>query len=198
MKLTKQQKRDLKRNKVNSDTSDHTESSLPRSVNQCNRMSVYKRETCYPAPVKGLTFPKNRFLNPKDKYYHQIMENSYKGFVVESPDAFGSDFHESFLHAFEGLDSQMIFQYDITQPAGLGTKTAKTFVTRCLVGITYKYLGLRMFSIPWEEGSIGSTHDSVRIGHLNKQLCSHTERLLQSSGKAVTGSCSYNLTLINR
>jgi hypothetical protein len=41
---------------------------------------------------------------------------------------------------------------DVTQPLGLGTKLAPTFVRRTLVGengITYKYLGLRMFAHPW-------------------------------------------------
>jgi len=45
---------------------------------------------------------------------------------------------------------------DVTQPLGLGTKLAPTFVRRTLVGengITYKYLGLRMFSHPWQPGA---------------------------------------------
>jgi hypothetical protein len=61
---------------------------------------------------------------------------------------------------------------------GLNTKLAKTMVTRsvtvscyivcspsvlklirCLVGITgitYKYLGIRMFSYPWDAGALGT------------------------------------------
>ena len=57
-----------------------------------------------------------------------------------------------FQAAFNGLEKDGAFQYDLTQPAGLGTKIAKTLVTRCLVGdegITYKYLGLRLLSIPY-------------------------------------------------
>jgi hypothetical protein len=44
------------------------------------------------------------------------------------------------------------FRHDITQPFGLGSKCAKTYVTRCLLGdtgTTYKYLGLRMFAHHW-------------------------------------------------
>jgi hypothetical protein len=42
---------------------------------------------------------------------------------------------------------------DVTQPLGLSTKLAPTYVRRTLAGengITYKYLGLRMFSHPWQ------------------------------------------------
>ena len=50
------------------------------------------------------------------------------------------------------LEAHGFYRFDITQPHGLNSRCATTFVTRCLVGepgITYKYLGLRMFSHPW-------------------------------------------------
>ena len=47
-------------------------------------------------------------------------------------------------------------QYDVTQPMGPGTPLAVTKVTRTCVGdpgITYKYLGLRMFAHPWTDAA---------------------------------------------
>jgi len=130
----------------------------------------------------------------------------------------------TYMHILEcslaSLESSGAFQFDITQPAGLGTKLAKTLVTRCLVGdagVTYKYLGLRMFSIPWNEGgmqmhlviiiilkinvrnsAVGASEASIQVGHLNKQLVVKTNELLFALGKPQTGSCNYNLALINR
>ena len=59
------------------------------------------------------------------------------------------------LRSWQELESSGLFVVDVTQPMGLGTKLAPTFVTRTLVGengITYKYLGLRMFAHPWNPG----------------------------------------------
>ena len=50
------------------------------------------------------------------------------------------------------MEDEGLFRTDVTQPFSLGTKCAKTYVTRCLLGkdgTTYKYLGLRMFVHPW-------------------------------------------------
>jgi len=50
------------------------------------------------------------------------------------------------------MQTHGFFRTDVTQPFSLGTKCAKTYVTRCLVGdegTSYKYLGLRMFAHPW-------------------------------------------------
>lgn len=54
--------------------------------------------------------------------------------------------HDEARLAFEGLEERGVFRVDVTQPFGLGTKCAATYVTRTLVGdpgTTYKYLGLR-------------------------------------------------------
>ena len=63
---------------------------------------------------------------------------------VREKESFTGEFHEAFESALRGLEDR--YQYDITQPAGLNSKLAKTLVSRCLLGdegITYKYLGLR-------------------------------------------------------
>lgn len=54
--------------------------------------------------------------------------------------------HENARKAFDALENGGVFRADVTQPFGLGTKCAATYVTRTLVGepgSTYKYLGLR-------------------------------------------------------
>lgn len=196
-KLTKQQKRDLKKNSKNNVKSTIDNNNLVK-----DSVSVYKRVVDYP-----LEYPTNnsehlnRFVVDKDSDFNNIMSTSYKGFVTEDESSFDVEFHQSFQNALEGLELLGNYQFDITQPGGLGTKTAKTYVTRCLVGdagITYKYLGIRMFSIPWEKESIGSSEYSIKIGELNKILINHSKGLLDDMNRSQTGSCEYNLTLINR
>ena len=60
----------------------------------------------------------------------------------------------------------------------------------CFVGITYKYLGLRMFAHPWNDSDdnqpgaapsdpCGATAAFREIGRLNRVLVQHTEKLLR-------------------
>eukprot|EP00606_Chrysophyceae_sp_TOSAG23-5_P000243 GSChrysophyteH2.ASY1.ANO1.29.1 assembled CDS len=127
-------------------------------------------------PVE-LQLPKSdcdRFVIPADPTYEKVMETCYPGCVLQEPEKFKPKFHTQFRQAMEGLEDESFYQFDLTQPMGLGTKVAKTYVTRCLVGkpgITYKYLGLRMFAYPWTAAA---------------------------SGKKEFGACDFNLTLINR
>jgi len=182
-------------------------------------LSVYKQETIYPDTATTTTTTlgdkyKNmkRFVSDIDgKDFINILKTSYKGFVVDEQKVFDESFHSDFKRALKGLESSGMYVHDITQPLGLNTKLAKTYVSRCLVGIpgiTYKYLGLRMFSIPWDEGETGATVDSVMIGKMNQILSKRTKVLLTDGNNLNTttsndatrkvGSCNYNLTLINR
>jgi hypothetical protein len=177
-----------------------TQQSVPTQTQQ-QQQSVYKRDTVYPLPTPWYTGPRDRFLLSADENYQRILDSSYLGYALESKASFPEEFHEKFLHSFQSLDEKGIFQFDITQPGGLGTKTAKTFVTRCLIGdsgTTYKYLGLRMFSIPWNQrGEEELLPEAQAIYDLNQELISHTGRLLEERNKPVRGH-QYNLTLINR
>lgn len=204
-KLTKQERRNLnKKNKL----SGALASSLPAlkaSAISASNESVYKRETVYPPPMPDFEGPWDRFLTPVDDAYDSVVNTCYKGLHVVSPDQFDAKFHSEFDAALEGLDVGGFYQYDVTQPQGLGTKTAKTFVTRCLLGeagTTYKYLGIRMFSVPWNDSSecdpTLTTPHAVQIGKLNKKLVDCTNKLLAKEGKEKVGSCQYNLTLVNR
>ena len=168
-------------------------------------MSVYKRRTEYPLLLKDFSGPRDRFIVPSDPTYEEVIEKCYKGFAIQRANQFSEQFHESFQQALDGLEAEGAYQFDLTQPAGLGSKVAKTFVTRCVVGeagTTYKYLGLRMFAIPWDKCEIGASAAAVSIGKLNAQLVDASKRQLQtvraSKPDHEVGSCQFNLTLINR
>ena len=151
-KLTKQQKRDLKRNQK---AQSHYSGAL-QVKSSSSSISAYKRDTVYPRmPSKLAHSALDRFIEPSDTVlYNELLASSYEGFVTVPSENFDEKFHEIFESSLAGLDAFGAFQFDITQPAGLGTKLAQTLVTRCLVGeagVTYKYLGIRMFSIPWNQ-----------------------------------------------
>ncbi|CAM9518140.1 unnamed protein product, partial [Ectocarpus fasciculatus] len=145
------------------------------------------------------------FLTPDSPLFDDVLQRCYRGFVVEDESKYSSDFHERFTGSLRALESNTPFlKYDITQPGGLGTKIARTYVSRCVVGvpgITYKYLGLRIFAYPWTEGEVGATPETVAIGRLNDEMIRRSSQLLEgqrSVDRPYTGSCQYNLTLINR
>jgi len=201
-KLSKQERRNLnKKNRINNALTIQQTSSDKVVPTE----SVYKRETVYPPGLTDFEGPWDRFLTPEDKEYQSVVDQCYKGLQVCSPDKFDAKFRADFDAALEGLDVEGFYQYDVTQPQGLGSKTAKTFVTRCLLGdagTTYKYLGIRMFSVPWAAGPNGDTSltsaHAIAIGRLNKRLIEHSAKLLKKEGKEKVGSCQYNLTLVNR
>jgi len=59
-----------------------------------------------------------------------------------------------------------VFQYDVTQPMGPSTPLAVTKVTRTCIGdpgITYKYLGLRMFAHPWTDDQAPTDSDDRAV-----------------------------------
>jgi alpha-ketoglutarate-dependent dioxygenase FTO len=109
--------------------------------------------------------------------------------------------HDRFLRTLNGLGSDGFYKFDVNQPMGLGTKLSRTFVSRCVVGdagITYKYLGTRIFAYPWTDGEEGATPHCVALRELNAQLVGRTLSLLASMGRPEVGSCQYNLVLVNR
>ena len=107
VKLTKQQKRDLKRNqKQKEEQKKGNETSVTkvmykqheREVIQLQK-SVYKRKNVYPttnslptAKVKG------RFVQPSDgDIYKNLMNSSYLGFNEKPPNYFPDSFHQKVL-----------------------------------------------------------------------------------------------------
>jgi hypothetical protein len=200
-KLTKQERRNLKKQeklKQMGRASQGPNNHAPAAP--AANSSVYKRIPTYPIPYK-LKNPCNRLIDSSHAEFGNLLQTSYEGFCIEEANKFDAEFHNEFQNALRTLDQLGFYQFDMTQPAGLGTKVAKTFVTRCLVGdpgMTYKYLGLRMFAHPWTAGATGANKSTVTIGQANQVLTQHAESLNKASGKLEYGSCQFNLTLINR
>eukprot|EP01031_Cornospumella_fuschlensis_P032485 gene32485-39275_t len=172
----------------------------PTPTPSASSSSVYKRIPSYPKPFPQLSSFKN-FIKPTHDLFEALVSTSYEGFLYEPGANCGASFSEQFQHSLLQLDRLGYYQFDMTQPGGLNTKVAKTFVSRCLVGdagMTYKYLGLRMFAFPWTPQSVGTNADLVTIGQLNQALIQRTSTLLKEQSKSAVGSCAYNITLINR
>jgi alpha-ketoglutarate-dependent dioxygenase FTO len=147
------------------------------------------------------------------------LKTSYEGFVYDGPKAKSDDGHTIFAHdkirnALQTMEKANIFRTDVTQPFGLGTKCARTYVTRCLLGergTTYKYLGLRMFSHPWDAGDVSdkALRDALRtIAELNDNLTDRTETHLSALDEkrrergvpqpTTKGRAKFDISLINR
>ena len=176
--------------------------------NYNNQISVYKRDNKLPAPCPIELKEKSHFITSNNSsLYKLLLNSSYSGFKIASKEDFELLFHNTFESAFKALDNNDIFQFDFTQPGGLQTPIARTYVSRCLVGdagITYKYLGIRMFSYPWNVG-VGSSKKEenipdyiTNIKKCNDILIKKTQSYLKNNIDNESGSCEYNLTLINR
>ena len=103
------------------------------------------------------------------------------------------------------MNAEGYFHHDVVLGSTKGgTAPVPTIVRRILVGepgITYKYLGLRIFAHPWRLGSEAGGDNSCLdgaavVGELNAHLQKETARLLASQQQQ-TGCCTFNLTLIN-
>ena len=153
---------------------------------------------------KRFTFPKDDFLRnvpPYQETFQKALDTSYEGFAVDvhqetamadndkSREKSLNSSHfddEAIQKAFNELDSHGIFQTDVTQPFGLGTRCAKTYVTRCLIGdegSTYKYLGLRMFAYPWYDKMNDNT-----TGQRTHSSSSRTKKKSASSISTLQGA----------
>lgn len=158
----------------------------------------------------GLAVPENSFLRNQDPYkeaFQAAIDTSYEGFVVDMPRVIREPTEETIQDALNRLEELGFFRTDVTQPFGLGTKCAKTYVTRCLLGdrgTTYKYLGLRMFSHPWNSKSCDEEAVQV-IYQLNESLTKRTEHHLSElctkrskRGGTVQGRAGFDICLVNR
>ena len=84
----------------------------------------------------------------------------------------------------------------ITQPMGPSTPLSRTRVTRCLIGkpgITYKYLGLRMFAHPWRGQRAQGPCKQMR--KLSRKL---ERRAVACADGDLPGPSAFNLVLLNR
>ena len=117
------------------------------------------------------------------------------GFSRIAAEKIPNDFHLRATEAFEKLRHAHYYQYDIVMAGG--KILSRTFVRRTLVGdpgITYKYLGLRLFAHPWSGRD--ATPLCRNIYGINQYMIRQTE--IEMKKQNITqGSCQYNLTLIN-
>ena len=90
---------------------------------------------------------------------------------IDQPEVFDAVFHEN----MQKILTTLTYDFDYVQPLGLNTPLAQTMVKRVLVGqegTTYKYLGIRMFSIPFGE----------EMKLCNSMLSKRTRELTKSEG----------------
>ncbi|ETV97028.1 hypothetical protein, variant 1 [Aphanomyces invadans] len=133
-----------------------------------------------------------KFLTPSHPSFHDILTRSYVGFVHEPAAKHPRGFHTGMRTAFETLRDKGYFQYDVVMAGG--KHLSRTFVRRTLVGnygITYKYLGLRIFAHAWDRPNSAPVFRNIHA--LNAAFIARTK----ASMTPPPPSCEYNLTLIN-
>ena len=163
VKLTKQQKRDKRRAaQVSSGLREAKVSKKQRRLVQENKgkkqqsgkgskPSTSAAATLLPrgVPIEW-NLPKKRLMTKDDEHFDTVLQRSYGGLRIDQPEVFDKAFHENMQKVLTSLT----YDFDVVQPLGLETPLAQTKVKRVLVGadgMTYKYLGLRMFSLPFPE-----------------------------------------------
>jgi len=185
-------------------TPPRTSSANVASNNATNAASSALSDS-YPTPFILPDSDDSKFLTSSHASYNDLLVTSYKGFVSEPSNTLPPALHTSFHNTLAALDN--IYQHDVTQPLGPNTPLAVTKVTRTLVGIpgiTYKYLGLRMFAHPWTTSDVAKNTDDpalvasyTALEQLNNQLLSRSEAHRTDSPTS-SPTPSFNLTLVNR
>jgi len=131
------------------------------------------------------------FLTQDHPGFEEHVRDHYKGFVhCAVDDLQPRDFHEQARASLERLRDANYYQYDVVMAGG--KHSSRTFVKRTLVGnpgITYKYLGLRLFAHAWSGPGVSPLMKS--IGEMNQRMIRMTEQFPNHK------NCDYNLTLIN-
>jgi mRNA N6-methyladenine demethylase len=180
-----------------------------------------------------------KFITIQDgAVYHDLLKEHYCGFAYiaanQAPNYTNSSknhnhnnisarntFHTDSQRTLELLRDAGYYQYDIVMAGG--QKLSRTFVQRTLVGepgMTYKYLGLRLFAHAWRNHTTAATTNSnadapkkhvkeLVVSHLfrnvynlNQAMIRMTQNEVQQyelrNGKTIPkSSYNYNITLIN-
>jgi alpha-ketoglutarate-dependent dioxygenase FTO len=179
----------------------HRGSSNPTtSTSSSSSSSSRHTDTLLPLPFpSSLSFPSDDFLRNEEPYkksFQAAHTTAYEGFVVDET----VDDEAAVQNALQDLLSKQYFRTDVTQPFGLGTKCAKTYVTRCLLGepgTTYKYLGLRMFAHPWETTKIHSLAQTLS-GRTRCHLKELDDIRRERKAPPTRGRSDFDICLINR
>ena len=117
-----------------------------------------------------------------DEHFTGVLEMSYKGLQIDKPEVFDTVFHEN----MQKVLTELTYDFDVVQPLGLNTPLARTMVKRVLLGaegMTYRYLGVRMFSIPFGK----------ELKMCNTCLTKRTRELMNSEKGE-----EYNVVLVNQ
>ena len=154
-----------------------------------------------PPPAYTPRVPTGAYITPEHDEYDACVARSYVGFVVDPPDILPDELHADVAAAFKTMAKRGLFTRDVL---AAGKTVSPTFVSRTLVGergMTYHYQKLRIFALPWsdEDAPEGSPLRVVR--RLNDAMKRRSRALLTRHRDArvgdVTGSCEFNVTLIN-
>ncbi|XP_072013359.1 alpha-ketoglutarate-dependent dioxygenase FTO-like [Amphiura filiformis] len=89
------------------------------------------------------------YLTPEDEGYSQLVASKYSNFVLQQSQEFPERLQEKLAWAFNTLQAEGFFHRDWVRVKG---RSFPTYVSRLLIGdpgVTYKYLGLRLFPLPW-------------------------------------------------
>ncbi|XP_061102212.1 alpha-ketoglutarate-dependent dioxygenase FTO [Conger conger] len=134
------------------------------------------------------------FLSPTDTGFQQLWESSYSGLALRQAESLPSDLHERVRSALRSLQRRGCLFRDLVRIRGRDVFTA---VSRALVGRpgdTYRYLGTRLFALPWheEERDGGAADvccdrelsDACRaLWELNQFFCQDVERREAAGGQ---------------
>ena len=149
----------------------------------------------------AISISKKKFSTPTTdgSAYHQLLREHHAGFVVvPAGKVRPPDFHHAAKAALEKLRDAGYYQYDMVMAGG--KNLSRTFVQRCLVGdpgITYKYLGLRLFAHAWSGPDVSSHFRDIYRMNQEKIRMTKEQVKQQPASNRSRGSCEYNLTLIN-
>lgn len=146
--------------------------------------------------------PNRSYLTPSSSEYAECLRHSYRGFHVDQPSILEASFHDDVTDALDALVDAGYFHHDVL---AAGKIVSPTFVQRTLVGergMTYHYQKLRIFAHPWGDAETSEGSPLRVVRRLNEALRGRSRQLLCDSpdprvGAGVTGSCNFNVTLIN-
>ncbi|KAJ8333690.1 hypothetical protein SKAU_G00410090 [Synaphobranchus kaupii] len=96
------------------------------------------------------------FLSPSDPGYQQLWESSYCGLALRPADSLPANLHERVRAALHALQSRGCLFRDLVRIRG---RDVFTVVSRSLLGRpgdTYRYLGTRLFALPWHREDQGN------------------------------------------
>ncbi|XP_022097537.1 alpha-ketoglutarate-dependent dioxygenase FTO-like [Acanthaster planci] len=124
-----------------------------------------------------------QFLMPDHPDFKSLMRKSYFNFAHEPSTGIPVSLHEELTWALDILRYHGYFYRDWVKVKG---QTVQTPISRTLIGepgTTYKYLGLRLFTIPWSFGHHKPESEvelaSETIGKLNEHYKAVSRRLLR-------------------